>query len=215
MKRSSLVLIAVAGALLVSGASTAAPIYMQYEGVDGSVTAAGHDKWIELNSVQWGVPLPAPPPAPAPAGVATGGPGSLRIVKRVDKASPLLSKAATSGKVVPAVQVDIPKGSAPGTTPYLRYELKNVMITSYSVSGQGSGDPIPTESISFNFAKMEHKYAEQKAAPKRPAPNRLSAVGGAVSGVTGVDNPAPSGGGAAAENVESRRRTPTPTKAAK
>ena len=29
------------------------PIFMQYDGVDGSVTAAGHEKWIELNSVQF------------------------------------------------------------------------------------------------------------------------------------------------------------------
>ena len=28
------------------------PIYMKYDGVDGSVSAAGHEKWIELTSVQ-------------------------------------------------------------------------------------------------------------------------------------------------------------------
>lgn len=28
------------------------PIYMKIDGVDGSVTAAGHEKWIELDSVQ-------------------------------------------------------------------------------------------------------------------------------------------------------------------
>lgn len=197
MKRTSLILVAVAGTILASGASSASPIYMKYEGVDGSVSAAGHEKWIELNSVQWGVPLPAPPPAPAPAGVATGGPGTLRCVRKVDKASPLLSKAATSGKVVPAVKVDVPKAGGQGPVVYMTYELKNVMVTSYSVSGQGSGDPIPTESISFNFAKMEYRYAEQKVSTKG-APNRLSAAGGAVGGSAGAANPAPATGGQAA-----------------
>ena len=31
------------------------PIYMKYDGIDGDVTAEGHEKWIELNSFQWGV----------------------------------------------------------------------------------------------------------------------------------------------------------------
>ncbi len=31
------------------------PIYLKYDGIDGDVTAEGHEKWIELNSFQWGV----------------------------------------------------------------------------------------------------------------------------------------------------------------
>lgn len=173
MKRSSLILAAVAGAILASGVSTAAPIYMKYEGIDGDVTSSDHRGWIELNSCSLPA-LPAPPPAPAPAGVAVGGPGSAVLVKKVDKASPLLSKAAATGKVVPSVQVDLPKVTAPGTTPYLRYELKNVMISSYSVSGAGGA--APTESMSLNFTKIEFRYPEQKASPKLAAPNRASAT---------------------------------------
>ncbi len=28
-------------------------IYMKYEGIAGEATTAGHEKWIELTSVQW------------------------------------------------------------------------------------------------------------------------------------------------------------------
>jgi type VI secretion system secreted protein Hcp len=149
----------------LAGPAFAGPIYMNYEGIKGEVTSAGHGGWIEIDSVQWAPPPPAVPPAPAPAGVATGGPGTLRFVKKADKASSLLSKAAATGRLVPAVQIDVQKGAA-----YQRYELKNVMISSYSVSGQGSGDPIPTESISFNFSKIEYKYPEQKAPPSGAPP---------------------------------------------
>ena len=31
------------------------PIYMQYEKIEGDVTSASHEKWIELHSFQWGV----------------------------------------------------------------------------------------------------------------------------------------------------------------
>src|SRR5258706_6606126 len=31
------------------------PIYMQYEGIKGDVTAKGHEGWVELSSFQWGI----------------------------------------------------------------------------------------------------------------------------------------------------------------
>ena len=31
------------------------PIYMNFDGITGNVTAEGHEKWIELNSCQLGV----------------------------------------------------------------------------------------------------------------------------------------------------------------
>ena len=30
------------------------PIYMNYNNIPGDATADGHEKWIELNSFQWG-----------------------------------------------------------------------------------------------------------------------------------------------------------------
>jgi type VI protein secretion system component Hcp len=38
-----------------------------------------------------------------------------------------------------------------------------VLLSSQTISGQGSGDPIPTESISFNFAQMIMEYGKQDA----------------------------------------------------
>ena len=29
------------------------PIYMNYDGIPGDVTSAGHEQWIELSSFQW------------------------------------------------------------------------------------------------------------------------------------------------------------------
>ena len=31
------------------------PIYVKYGAIEGDVTATGHESWIEVNSVQWGV----------------------------------------------------------------------------------------------------------------------------------------------------------------
>jgi len=151
------------------------PIYMKYEGIDGEATTADHGKWIEINSVQFAAPPPAVPRAPAPAGVAVGGPGRVSFVRRADKASPLLSKAAATGKLVPAVQVDVPKTGGQGA--YMRYELKNVMVSSFSAGGGGGAAAgAPMESLSLNFTKIEFKYDEQKVPPKVAAPYKASTM---------------------------------------
>ncbi len=105
--------------------------------------------------------------------MAVGGPGSVSLVKRTDKSSPLLSKAAATGRLVPAVQIDVPKTGGQG--PYLRYELKNVMVSSFRPGG-GSSAGAPMESLSLNFAKIEFRYDEQKAPPKVAAPYKASTV---------------------------------------
>jgi type VI secretion system secreted protein Hcp len=163
-------------AVAVAAPAFGAPIYMQYEGVPGEAAAPGHDKWIEIQSCQFTPAPPAVPRAPAPAGVASGGPGRAILAKRSDKASPLLRKAADTGKLVPAVQIDVPKPTSQNPNAYLRYELKNVMVSSYSSAGGGSGAAAPTESLSLNFTKIEFKYDEQKAPPKVAAPYNASTV---------------------------------------
>ena len=46
---------------------------------------------------------------------------------------------------------------------YLEITFSDVMISSYQLGGSGGGDPIPMDSISFNFGKIEFKYKEQKS----------------------------------------------------
>jgi len=42
---------------------------------------------------------------------------------------------------------------------YFVYELKNVLVTSYSISGSGETD-VPVESFSLNFEKIKWTYDE-------------------------------------------------------
>ncbi|MEO8056539.1 MAG: type VI secretion system tube protein Hcp [Acidobacteriota bacterium] len=174
MRKSAIPAIGFVFATVLAVPALGGPIYMQYEGVPGEATTAGHDKWIEVSSIQWATPLPAVPRAPAPAGVASGGPGRVLLMKRVDKASPLLSKAAATGRLVPAVQLDVPKTGGQGSSPYMRYELKNVMVSSFSAGGGGGGTA--TESLSLNFTRIEFAYEEQKVPPKVAAPYKASTV---------------------------------------
>ncbi|MCM3878452.1 MAG: type VI secretion system tube protein Hcp [Thermoanaerobaculia bacterium] len=180
MKRTSRILVMALGLVLATNAPAAYEGYLKIDGIPGESTDAAHHGFIDVHSFHWGVAPPAPPAAPAPAGVARGGPARFSFSKRVDKSSPLLKQAAASGKQIPSAVIEVLK-AGPGPRAYLSYELKNVMVSSYSMSGQGAGDPIPTEQVTLNFSSIELKYVEQKK--PGAAPNRIS----------GAANPAPGG----------------------
>lgn len=168
MKRSRFILMAAFGAVLLSGASVAAPVFMKFDGVDGEFAHEGNKGWIVVESIGFATPLPTPPSAPAPAGVARGGPGKFSFTKKMDKTSPIFAKAATAGKHFPSVVIDGMKaGSGPAV--YYKYELKDVMVTSFRPGGGGVGGALPVDQGTFNFASIELKYGEQKG-PSRPGP---------------------------------------------
>ena len=74
------------------------------------------------------------------------------ITKEMDKASPLLKEAFTSGQHFAEVDVDV---AASGKT--MHYKLTDVFISAVSVASMSSGGDRPMESISFTYQKIEMK----------------------------------------------------------
>ena len=42
--------------------------------------------------------------------------------------------------------------------PYLKYKLKDVIVTSYSFHGNAAGDPLPTEEVTLGYTEVEWTY---------------------------------------------------------
>jgi len=170
MKRTSLALMMVAGAILLAAAQTASAAgYIRFDGIDGDVARGDHKNWCNLVSVSNPLSPPKPPLAPAPAGVAKGGPGRIVVVKKVDKATPLLKQAAAKGTLLPSVDLDV-ASSDPGAGPYLHYKLERCFIKSWSTSGgadAGRPSAAGTETFTLEYSGIALHYAEQKA-PKEP-----------------------------------------------
>jgi type VI secretion system secreted protein Hcp len=131
------------------------PIYMKYDGIDGDVTAAGHEKWIELQSCQWGVGRGISMPTGRGANREASAPSVSEIVvtKLTDTASPKLLGAALHGEGK-KVTIDFCKTDEGKLEVYLEYMLENTMVSSFNLS---SGGDRPTESLSLNFLKVEFK----------------------------------------------------------
>jgi type VI secretion system secreted protein Hcp len=85
------------------------------------------------------------------------------VVKEVDKSTPKLQEAIAMGTPFPSAEIEFTKTvgrEGESEVPYLKWELKNVLVTSYSFSGDASGDPFPTDTISLKFGEIKVTYTE-------------------------------------------------------
>lgn len=139
--------------------------FLKIKGVEGEAMQAKHVGEIEIFSFSWGASNPTT------VGSSSGGLSagkvslsSFNIMKKSDKASPILFNACCSGKHFDSAIVTMNKASGDaGQAPFLKYTFTDVMIESVQWSGSSGGDDTPTESVSLAFAKVEIEYQQQDA----------------------------------------------------
>jgi type VI secretion system secreted protein Hcp len=135
------------------------PIFLNYDGIPGDVTAAGHEKWIQCSSFQWGVGRGISNASSSPADREGSTPSVSEIVvtKDTDSASPPLMRASLGLAPVGEgkdVKIDFCKTDTSQPEPYLSLTLNNTLVSGWSIS---SGGDRPTETVTLNFTKVEFK----------------------------------------------------------
>ncbi len=133
------------------------PIFVDYEGIPGEATIEGYKKQIEVNSFQFGIGR-----AIASAGGQSTRESSIASVSEIvmtkltDGSSPKLFVAALTGTLDKKVKISFARTASGSVQTYMEYNLEGCGISGYSLS---SGGDRPTESLSFNFDKIEFKYS--------------------------------------------------------
>jgi type VI secretion system secreted protein Hcp len=146
--------------------------FLKIDGVDGESADKQHKGDIEISSFSIG--------ANAGATHASGGGGgagkvsfsSFTITKQIDKSSPVLFRAAATGKHFAKVTVEFARKAGRGQQDYLEYKLSQVLISSFQDGTSGSGRP--TEQVSFNFAKIEEVFLGSNGKPVQQVSINLS-----------------------------------------
>jgi len=138
--------------------------FLKIDDIPGDATVKAHKDEIEVESYGWGITNAAD------AGTGGGG-GSgkvvlsdFRIVKSVDKSSPLLFAAVCTGEHFPEAVFTVEEMGALGKKPtgsFLKLKLSDVFVSSFQASGANN---YPTESVTLSFAKMEIEVAGAKSA---------------------------------------------------
>jgi type VI secretion system secreted protein Hcp len=139
-------------------------LFIKFDGVDGEANDKDHKAWSNLLSFSWGLHK-----AGAGATGATRRRGVVTvedvvISKEYDKSSPKLAESVCMGKIFPKVEIHDTTTYGDGNRAvFLKYELKNVMVSSHNVSAAGGGDAVPHETISLNFEEVKQTYVEYDA----------------------------------------------------
>ena len=147
-----------------------ANMFLKVDAIEGESANEKHKGEIDIQSYSLG--------GHQSGTFSTGGGGGagkvslsdLSIVKHVDKSSPKLFEACCTGKHIKTAVLSINKAGGEQEE-YYKVTLSDVLVSSYQTSGSGHGDAVPSESISFNYSKIEFEYKEQKS---------TGSVGGAV-----------------------------------
>ena len=128
------------------------PVYVKYGDIQGDVTATGHESWIEVNSVNWGVGRSIASPVGGSSDREASAPSvsAILVTKPTDNASIKLLNESLEGEGED-VTIDFCMTDKGELNVYLSYTLNNTMISGYSLS---SGGDRPQESVSFSFTKF-------------------------------------------------------------
>ena len=139
-------------------------LFIKFDGVDGECNDKDHKGWSDLQSFSWGLHK-----AGAGATGATRRRGVVTVEdvvvsKEYDKSSPKLAESVCLGKIFPKVEIHDTTTYGDGNRAvFLKYELKNVMVSSHNVSAAGGGDAVPHENLSLNFEEVKQTYVEYDA----------------------------------------------------
>lgn len=132
-------------------------IYAQFEAINGEATESHHKDWIEIESFNFsmGVPGAVTSTSRRRGDVVFN---EITLTKEVDKSTPKLMEAVTLGKVIPEVTIEVTR-VYDVTKTFYKYELKNVLVTSYQ-SSESAGNTAPTDTLTINFEEIKVTYTE-------------------------------------------------------
>jgi type VI secretion system secreted protein Hcp len=133
--------------------------FIKFDGIKGESTDAKHKDEIDVEAGSWGVTHAA---GPGGGGGAKVSMQDFHFVMRLNKASVGLMKACATGQHLKEATLSARKAGKQQQE-YLVLKFQDVLISSYQTGGSEGGDIVPTDQVSFNFAKIDVEYRPQKA----------------------------------------------------
>jgi type VI secretion system secreted protein Hcp len=136
-------------------------MFLKIDGLEGESPDAAHKNEIQVDSFNFGAVNTGSGGTNLGSGTGKVKVHDIHFSKQIDKATPNLFINCCSGKHIPTAVLTVRKA---GEDPqdYFTITLTDVLISSHSVCGHGSGS-LPSDSFSLNFAKVKHEYKTQKS----------------------------------------------------
>ena len=135
--------------------------FIKFDGIKGESTDAKHKDEIDIEFWSWGATNAG---TARSGGRASAGKVSMQdfhFVMRLNKATPALMRSCATGQHIKTATLTGRKAGK-GQQDYLTFKFHDVVVSSYQTGGAESADIVPTDQVSFNFAKIEVEYKPQK-----------------------------------------------------
>ena len=135
------------------------PAFMKLGDIKGEATDTDHKEWILIESMS--SPIFRSVPEGAKDQQRTKGEttlGDIVVVRQLDKSSTKLQEACANGTFFKEIEIHFCTTVKNKQEPYLTYKLSDVIISSFSMHGNASGSPLPSEQVTMGYTKAEWNY---------------------------------------------------------
>jgi len=135
--------------------------FLKMDGIQGESQDKTHKNEIELESWSWGETQSGTASRGGGMGAGKVAMQDFHFVMKVNKSSPKLMLACAQGEHIKNAILTCRKAGKEQQE-YLKWTFTDLLVSSFQTGGAGAGDVLPMDQISFNFAKIECEYKEQK-----------------------------------------------------
>lgn len=137
----------------------ASNVFCKVDGIPGESTDDKHKDYFEVLSYTHGQKQQA---AGSVSGTGAHVAGrvdhdTFTVVKHIDKATPKLSVACSKGEHIKSVVIECFRHLGENVK-FMEYKLTDCIVKSHYPSGGSEG--LPTETVSFSYAKIEWSYTQ-------------------------------------------------------
>ncbi|MET1415349.1 type VI secretion system tube protein Hcp [Roseibium sp. HPY-6] len=135
--------------------------FIKLEGIKGEAQDKTHKDEIDVLSWSWGASQSGTTHMGSGSGSGKAHFQDLSLTIYVDKSAPALLNHLSTGKHIPKGMFITRKAAGDTPIEYLKLEMKDIIVTSYSTGGSGSADRV-TANMTLNFGEYKVMYTEQK-----------------------------------------------------
>src|SRR4051794_14380931 len=136
--------------------------YLKIDGIEGESQDSMHKGEIEIDSFSWGQTQSGTAGFGAGDGAGKVVMHDIQFTMMVNKSSPKVALACASGEHIKKA-VLVCRKAGKEQQEFLKYTFSDLLVSSFQTGGSRHSDVVPVDQFSFNFAKIECEYKEQRA----------------------------------------------------
>lgn len=152
-----------------------ATVYMQLPNINGTVSAKGHEKWVEVHDLHFATKRNISNSTGAGMDREHTKPSVTEVTfkKFVDQTSPELFSQSCTGAALATAKFDVCQTGS-NLSPYLQFTFSNAIVSGYQIDSTANEDGRPMEVVKLSVTKVETRFTPYDDQHKAKSPTSSS-----------------------------------------